>query len=417
MNKLRKASLGAVAALAVMLAGCAGGGGEAAPDNGNANGNGGEVPTVRLGALLPQTGDLAALGASTLEAAELAVEIANESDEIVVELEVQDSGTDPAIGQTAIQTLIGQGVVGIVGDVSTTVCLSVIDIAAQSQTPMIGVACTSPQLTDYPDDGYFYRTSTSSAEQGRALANLVWDDGHETAAIIGVNDNYGQPIVSTFVEAFEGLGGTIEANVAYDPAGRTFVAEAQRLAATNATAMVLIGLEDTSAAIVNDAAQRGLMDRAWYMGDGFRSEEFPSLALPGDPAALYEWKGIGTGSADGVANDAFNEQFQTRLNKGPGSFAAQAYDATWILILAGARAELNGTEVVDEIAAVTDPSAQACIAEECIAPVVAGDNVAYNGATGAVEFDDNGNPVRAYYEVWQFSADGIVSLETIEVGQ
>ncbi|WOF22564.1 ABC transporter substrate-binding protein [Microbacterium betulae] len=399
--------IGALGVAALLLTGCSGATSEGSDG----------TPEVTLGALLPQTGDLAALGASTLEAAQLAVDLANESGDVAVTLEVQDSGTDPSIAQTAIQTLIGDGVQGIVGDVSTTVCLSVVDIAAQSEVPMMAPACTSPQLSDYDDGGYFYRTAASSSEQGRALAQLVWDDGNTSAAVLGINDNYGQPIVSTFVEAYEELGGEIDAEIGYDPAARTFAAETQRLAATDAPAIVLIGLEDTSAAIVNDAAQRGLLERQWYMGDGFRSADFPSLALASDPSALYTWRGIGTGSPTGEANDAFAAAFEENLGKAPGSFAAQAYDATWIEILAGIRAEQEGTDLVDEIANVTDPEGTSCIAEECIALALDGESLAYDGATGAVEFNEDGDPVRPVYEVWQFSAEGLTTIETIVGGE
>lgn len=408
MTKNVAIAVTAVLGVALALAGCGSGG---------ASSGSGTSPQVHLGALLPQTGDLAALGGSTLEATKLAVKVANDSGKVNVKLSSQDSATNPSVAQTAIQALIGEGVKGIVGDVSSSVCLSVVDAAAQAKVPMMAPACTTPQLSTYDDHGYFFRTAASSAEQGRALAHLVRDDGHTTAAILGVNDNYGQPIVSTFVDTFAKLGGKVETNIRYDPTARTFAAETQQLSASNAGAIVLIGLENTGAAIIHDAAQRGLLKRQWYMGDGIRSADFPKRALPDDPQALYAWKGIGTGSPAGPGNDAFKKAYQSNLGKAPGSFAAQAYDAAWILMLAGVVANKDGSHLVDDIPAVTDPNGTKCIATDCLGLVASGKHVAYDGATGTVTFDKNGDPVRPVYEVWQFSAQGLTTLKTMVGGQ
>jgi ABC-type branched-subunit amino acid transport system substrate-binding protein len=397
-------------AAGVVLAASACGGSGSSSDSGDGGAQ------VTIGALLPQTGDLAALGKNTSTAVQLAVEQANVNDSNVkVTLESQDSGTQESIAQSAIQQLLTKNVSAIVGAVSSAVCLSVVDTAVQAQVPMIAPACTSPQLSTYADDGYFFRTAAPSEFQGTILANVAYEDGKRKAAVMAVNNSYGQSIADTFKKQFEKLGGQVAVDIKYDAAGKSFTAETQRVANAKPDTVVLIGYQDTGAAIVHDAQQRGLLDLAWYTGDGIQDASFPKQALPNDQSPLYEWKGVGIGSSDSPSSTAFADAYKTKFGSAPPSFSAQAYDGAWISILSSVLADKNGTEAKDEIPNVTDPAGEKCAAAECIALVAQGKHVSYQGATGAVTFDANGDPTNAVFAVWQFAADGIKNVRSVEL--
>lgn len=396
-------AVAASALLAVALAGCGDGG------KGSAEGN-----QVVLGTLLPKTGDLAALGKNTSTAVELATKQANESDATTeVELVAQDSGTQESIAQSSVQQILSQNADAIVGAVSSAVCLSVIDTVVQSEVLMISPACTTPQLSSYDDNGLFFRTAAPSDTQGALLAKVAYDDGKRRMALMSVRNIYGQSIADQFVERFNELGGEIVAKVEYDATAKSFTAETQKVAAANPDAVALIGYVDTGAAIVHDAAQRGLLDLQWYTGDGIRDEAFPDQALPNDPKKLYDWKGIGIGTVDSPAADAFGQAYEKEYGEAPPSFAAQAYDAAWIDILAAVRAADSGNPIGEEVASVTDPDGTTCIAAECLPLVEKGETVNYDGATGQVRFDENGDPAQAAFAIWQFGPDGIKNVRNI----
>ena len=349
---------------------------------------------------------------------QLAVAQANAADSgYTIELEQQDDGSQESIAQSALQQILATNPTAIVGTISTAVCLSTIDTIVQAEVPMIAPACTSPQLSSYKDDGYFFRTAAASDVQGAILAQLAYDDGARKVAMLSVNNSYGQPIAETFTETFEGLGGTIAYEVAYDATAKTFTAETQQAAAADPDSVILIGYQDTGAAIVYDASQRGLLDIPWYTGDGIRDASFPGQALPGEEETLYTWKGVGLGSSDSDATAAFAAAYEDEYSEDVPSFAPQSYDAAWIAILASVLAENSGETARDEIANVTSPSGTPCIAAECLELVAGGEAVAYQGATGAVEFDEDGNPTKPVFAVWQFSADGLVTIENIEGGK
>lgn len=410
MRTKRTAALASVSTVALLISACGGGGGGGGEDGGSTAGGG---DAIVLGSLLPQTGDLAALGENTLNATNLAVDQANAGG-ASVELAAHDSGSQESIAQSAVQQLLSENPAGIVGAVSTAVCLSVVDTVVQSEIPMISPACTSPQLTTYEDDGLFYRTAAPSDTQGTLLADVVYEDGVRSVALMAVNNSYGQSIAERFVSRFQELGGEVVSEINYDAAAKTFTAEVQQVADADPDAVVLIGYADTGAAIVHDAAQRGLLELPWYTGDGIQDASFPEQALPNDPEQLYSWKGIGIGQSDSEGADAFSQAYQEEYGEEPPSFSAQAYDAAWVLMLAGLKAQASGTTAAQEIANVLDTSAQACVAADCIEAVQAGNSVSYQGATGLTAFDENGDPQSARFAIWQFSEDGITTIETLE---
>jgi branched-chain amino acid transport system substrate-binding protein len=393
--------------IATVASGC-GGSGSTSEDGGGSK--------VTIGALLPQTGDLAALGKNTSTAVELAVEQANAGgSDVKVTLESQDSGTQESIAQSAIQQLLTKNVSAIVGAVSSAVCLSVVDTAVQAKVPMISPACTSPQLTTYADDGNFFRTAAPSEFQGTILADIAYQDGKRKAAVMAVNNSYGQSIADAFTKHFLELGGQVAVDIKYDAAGKSFTAETQRVANAKPDAVVLVGYQDTGAAIVHDAQQRGLLDLPWYTGDGIQDASFPKQALPNDQSPLYTWKGIGIGSSESDSAKAFAEAYKKKYNTDPPSFSAQAYDGAWISILSSVLAEKNDTDVKDEIPNVTDTTGATCTAAECLPLVAEGKHVSYQGATGPVSFDRNGDPTNAVFAVWQFTADGIKNVRNVEL--
>lgn len=406
-SKTRRACATVVTlAILGLVSGCGGDGGGGSADGGS----------ITLGSLLPTTGDLAPLGANTLNATKLAVKQATDAGARIT-LNSQDSGSQESIAQSAVQQLLADDPVGIVGAVSSAVCLSVVDTVVQSQIPMMSPACTTPQLTTYEDDGLFYRTAAPSDVQGSLLADVVYDDGVRSVALMAVNNSYGQSISERFVDRFTELGGDITTEVKYDAAAKTFTAEVQQVASSDPDGVVMIGYADTGAAIVHDAAQRGLLDLPWFTGDGIQDASFPAQALPDSPETLFSWKGIGIGESASDAAATFKEAYQEEYDEEAPSFSAQAYDAAWVLILAGVKAEASGTDAAEEIANVLDAAAEPCTAAACLAAAQEGQNVGYQGATGLTAFDDNGDPNSSTFVTWQFSDEGITTLSTLESGE
>jgi branched-chain amino acid transport system substrate-binding protein len=383
-------------------------------DSGDAAGGSG----LKLGALLPQTGDLAFLGPSALDAAKLAVSEANAAGGVRgqdVELVARDEGDSPEIAKASADALRNDGVAVIIGAISSAQSLSVIDSVSQSGIVMISPANGGEDFTTYPDDGYYFRTHPRSSSDGRLLAELVAERGFKRVALLAQNDSYGQAYANGFAEEFERGGGQLSPRIDFDPSGQSFSAETTRVAKGDPEAVVLVAFTDTAALIARGAFRVGLLDEPWFVTDGIKDPKFPEKAFPEDPSRLTSWMGSGVGEPGGAANEAFREAYEKEYGEPAGTFAAQTYDAAWLAILAAEANGVTGVNVRDGLKDTSGPDGEQCHASECLELVRNGTEIDYVGASGDIDFDDAGEIASAHFILWKFDRDGTTKdLEVVK---
>ncbi|OYR46225.1 ABC transporter substrate-binding protein [Halorubrum sp. Eb13] len=127
----------------------------------------------------------------------------------------------------------------------------------------------------------------------------------------------------------------------------------------------------------------------------------------------------GTAPAAGGPNqEAFASLYQDTYDETPGVFTSQSYDSAAALILANVAAgENNGTAIRDQLRRIANPDGTAYGPGEFIAAVEAaanGENINYQGASSAVNFDQNGDPASAAYQIWEFAGQGADSVDVQE---
>lgn len=199
-----------------------------------------EANNLKIGTLLPITGDLSQYGTPMQETADLLVKTVNACDGVLgkpVTLVSADTQTDPAQGTQAMTKLVETDrVVGVVGAASSASSSAAIPIAVRNQVVQISPASTSPVFTERADKGEFQgfwaRTAPPDTFQSQALAQLANQKGFKTVAILAINNDYGNGLVNAFIPAFKALGGTV-ANEAsptfYDPNTSTFDSEVNQV--------------------------------------------------------------------------------------------------------------------------------------------------------------------------------------------
>uniref|UniRef100_UPI0015F4090C ABC transporter substrate-binding protein n=1 Tax=Haloquadratum walsbyi TaxID=293091 RepID=UPI0015F4090C len=119
----------------------------------------------------------------------------------------------------------------------------------------------------------------------------------------------------------------------------------------------------------------------------------------------------------GPSQEAFNSLFQDEYGESPGVFTSQSYDSVAIQILANAAAgENDGTAVRDQMRRIANPEGTTVTPDNLIEGVEAaanGEDVNYQGASSATNFDENGDPASAAYAIWEF-ADGGTSQVNVQ---
>jgi len=381
-----------------------------APATSTAEGDG----TLTIGSLLPQTGNLAFLGPPEFAGVELAIKEINEAGGVLdkdVEYIEGDSGdTSQDVANPTVDRLLAADVDVIIGAASSGVSLTVIDKITRAGVVQYSPANTAAELTDYEDQGLYFRTAPPDILQGRILGEAILADGCTNVGILALQDPYGEGLANFVGETVTGGGGSLtpEAAIFYDPAASNFDAQVNELKAANPGCVVLIGFEE-SAKVINSMVSAGIgpQEVPLYLVDGNVGN-----ALGADlPAGLLEGA---KGSLPGAEATA---EFRERLaTVDPAlqdySYAAESYDAVITSALAALVAGNDaGEAIAAELPGVTKDGEKCTTFAECKTLIDDGEDIDYDGISGPIELNEKGDPTSAIIGIYTYGADNKLTAD------
>jgi branched-chain amino acid transport system substrate-binding protein len=119
---------------------------------------------------------------------------------------VRHAKSDKTEAVSAAQDLISKGVKVVLGSYGSGVSIAAGDFFKEAKIPAIGASCTNPQVT--LDNDYYFRVCFLDPFQGTVMANYASQSGYKTAAIITqLGDDYSSGLGSFFKTAFVKLAG------------------------------------------------------------------------------------------------------------------------------------------------------------------------------------------------------------------
>lgn len=403
--------------------------GGAPADRGNVDG------VLKIGSLLPETGDLSALGPPMINAVRMAVRDINAAGGVVASggqgegseiLHVQvDDGTDADVAAGAVDRLLtGEKVDAIVGAAASTVTVAVVDKITGAQVPECSPSNTGASLTaessDDPTEDYYFRTPPPDNLQAPALADVIAGDDHASVAIVALNDEYGQGFVRFLEPALEEAGVEVAAKVAYDPKGTNFDADAQEVADADADAVVLIAFPDTGSQVLSAMIEAGVgpADTQIYVTDGLQSTELAEKVDPDDLSVIEGVKGTAPSAAPSGGAPFFPGAFAEFAPGVDTIFSAHAYDCTILFALAAHAAGSDaGPDIQEEMVGLTRDGEKCTTFADCKALLDEGTDIDYDGAAGPLDFTDAGEPSAGEYDVYVFGTDGTYeTVDSVSVG-
>ena len=228
---------------------------------------------LHIGALLPETGSLAFLGAPEYAGLVFAINEINLAggvlDKEVLYTQGDSGDTSTDIASTTSDRLISEGVDAIVGAASSGVTLTVIDKITAAGITMFSPANTSPALSDYADDSLYFRNAPADGLQGAVVANQIIEDGAASVYIMNLDDAYGNGIAAVVKDVLEAAGVEVKGVKAYDPTAASFDAEVGEIVAADPDAVVLVSFDEGSR-ILRTAVESGIGPKVkkWYGTDG-----------------------------------------------------------------------------------------------------------------------------------------------------
>lgn len=315
---------------------------------------------AKIGLVQSTTGGSAALyGTQQKQAIELAfaeINAANTLKDIKLEAIHADDGADRGQTVNIFQRLIRQDkVVAILGPTLSNSAFAADPIAQQAGIPVIASSNTAPNLTKIGD--FIFRTSIPEdqvfpavlryAVQKRSIKKVALIYGLDDALTRGAHDVQKKAVVDFGLEQ---VG--IES---YQRGDVDFSAQLTKIREQKPDAIILGTLAEEAAAILRQARQLGFDDKVAFIGCNANiSAKLFDLAGPAADgiivgASWYE-------GYDSPRSKAFVAAYQKRYGSPPDIYAAQGYDAAYLLAEAIRRADdvTNGRLTRDKLASISD---------------------------------------------------------------
>jgi neutral amino acid transport system substrate-binding protein len=386
--------------------------------------NSANTDQLRLGIVLPATGDVASLGAPMVKGIDFLISTVNDCGGVLgkpIQVFKEDDRSEPTAGAEAVTKLVQVDKVGaIVGSFASSVSTAGIAIAAPNKVVMISPGSTSPVFTERAKNGefngYWYRTAPPDTYQAAALANLAYKKGFRRVSTVVINNDYGVGFEKVFVEKFKSLGGQIlneSKPTRYDPKATTFEAEARSGFAGKPDAVAAVLYPETGAPLLKSAYEQGLTKGVTILlTDGVQTEDFPKAVGQSADGKFIIEGALGTvPGADGKALDVFTKAYTAKTQESVKAFVPHSYDAAALVALAAESAKsASGEAIKSKIREVANPpGVEVTDMCEALKLVKAGTKINYQGASGNVDLDELGD-VKGSYDVWTIESTGKIKV-------
>ncbi len=322
----------------------------------------------KVGAIVFLTGPQAQLGVEVQNALTVAQEELNEKGGVngkPVRVFVEDSKDSPRDAIAAFNRLEGERipVVLATGDV---VSLNLTPIVDEKKIPMVATVAAGPDIPQRSD--WVFRVFIQATRQADTIAQYAANNLKiKSAAILAINNEFGNSTSGTFKATFEKLGGRVTGVETYGVADRDVRTQITKLKGTNPEAIYITGFGDGYGACIKQV--RELKFTGTMLSDATLSTPFfQQQTTPANEGAYFTSTVYDENSQEARAREFIN-RYRAKFNADPSFFAAFAYDSLGLIAAALSRSDGSPQGIRDALASIRD----------------------YQGVVGKMSFDKDGD--------------------------
>ena len=362
--------------------------------------------SVRVGTVMPVSGDLSTLGPAAQSSMSLAFDLINEAGGVngsQIEVFHRDSGTNATLGADAASGLVNINHANfIMAAHASPVTIAI----AESVTIPNGVLQISPgssskAISALDDNDMVFRTRVNDGIKAQALAKLAQAIGYKRVSTTYVNNAYGESLNESFVENFEAIGGIVSAAVPHELGQASYVSELRDASEDASEALITIAYPDSGTTLLREAAEGGYFDEFIFVDQTKSQSMFDTIGGDHFDGSF----GLAPGSPETPAVREFRRVYSERTGNDPDAqIIAEAFDAAIVLALAIEQADTDDPAAVrDELRSVANPPGEAVGPGDiprALELIRDGKDINYEGAAGSIDFDENGD-VLSSMRVWQ----------------
>ena len=353
---------------------------------------------VRIGSASPLSGPGAHQGKDIENGARMAIDDLNArgvllgGKKVKWTLQAEDDGSDPKLGTAVAQKLVDARVAAVVGHLNSGTTVPASKIYHNAGIPQISPAATTPL---YTHQGFktAFRIVANDNLVGRTLAAYSIDTlKARKIAVIDDRTAFGQGLADEFVKGVKAKGGAeVVSRQFTNDRATDFNAILTQIRARRPDVIFYGGMDQVAGPMLKQMKALGIGAKM-VSGDGICSEKL--LVLAGD--ALGDDKVIcavagGVSGAQEAGYAAFTERYRKRYDIGLQTYAPYAYDA--VMVFAAAMQQAQSADPAKYLPALA--------------------NVKYQGITGDIAFDANGDLRNAAMTLYTYRQGRKLKLQVV----
>ena len=357
-------------------------------DNSGSGDSTGSAETIKLGAVGPLTGGYANYGLSVQHGAQLAVDEINAAGGVngkQLELSFQDSQGDPESAVAAYGKLMDWGMNVFLGGVLSGETASVVAAAKADDMFIMETTGSADKCIDGNDKAF--RICFYDSYQGTAAADYLKDNAltDEVGVFYQSDNDYSAGLYNAFVEECGKTDVTIKETQTFTTATNTDFSTQVNALVNSGVKVVFIPIYAEEASTFLTQAKGKFAEDVYFFGadglDGILGKVSQDVTIADNVLMMTPF------AADSTAANvqAFVSAYQAAYNATPDQFAADAYDAVYV-VKAAVEAANGSTSGADLAAAMT--------------------TITVEGVTGTMTWNADGNTNKAASAILYKNGEG-----------
>jgi branched-chain amino acid transport system substrate-binding protein len=337
-----------------------------------------EEKEITLGAIMALTGELAAYGIPVKNGMEFAQEEINKAGGIngkQVKIVFEDDAGDPKTAVSAFNKLIDNDKVPIIlGPLTSGASLATAPIAEKRKVVQLSTIAGTIKLK-YAGD-YVFRVFGSDEYQAKAIAKFAIDKFKASkAAILYINNAYGQGIKEIVEKEFTGKGGKIVAVESFSEGDKDFRTQLSKI--KQAKPDMIFGLSYWKEGRIILVQARELKMNTTILGGDAWFGPIEEMTNDVVKPLVFTNMAFGKQYKDYPKMQQFITAFSAKYGKEPDSYSATGYDAVYLAKNAIEKGGYNAEGIKKALYETKD----------------------FIGALGKITYDEYGDNVGAEFEL------------------
>lgn len=281
---------------------------------------------IKIGVILPLSGDVAIYGKSLQNGLDLALEkyTKENPNKMKVKLIYEDSKADPKIAVSSMQKLTSVDNCKIVlGGFSSSEVLSIAPIAENNKIVLISPTASSPNITKAGD--YIFRTTPSDNFDGEIMAKFAFKELNlRNVALIFCNNDYGLGISKVFVSKFISFGGKICVQKSFESGVNDFKTQLTAIKEAKPDGLYIIAAGEIGIILKQKSEINFINTKTFTVG---LAENPKTIEIAGSAAnnVYYSYPAFQVNS-DNEAIKNFVDDYKSEYSKEPDVLVAYGFD-------------------------------------------------------------------------------------------